>query len=65
MMLEDIKNSKAPELQVEKYEYASDGEAGPEKTIHESAMGTVTITDSSEIFLVPAPSADPRGLFIP
>lgn len=26
-----------------------------------AAMGTVTLTDSKDIFLVPTPSADPRG----
>lgn len=26
-----------------------------------AAMGTVTISDTKDIFLVPAPSADPRG----
>lgn len=27
-----------------------------------AAMGTVTISDTKDIFLVPAPSADPRGI---
>lgn len=45
---------------VDRYECVDD-ESG--KGVHQesAAMGTVTITDTKEIFLVPAPSADPRG----
>ena len=51
------------ETKVERYEVASDGETGFVKPVQESAaMGTVTITDLDEIFLIPAPSADPRGM---
>ena len=61
-MIDGIKESKAMETQVERYEIASDGETGFTKPVEESAaMGTVTITDLNEIFLIPAPSADPRG----
>ncbi|EGP86983.1 uncharacterized protein MYCGRDRAFT_43925 [Zymoseptoria tritici IPO323] len=44
---------------VDRYECVDD-ESG--KGVHQesAAMGTVTITDTKEIFLVPAPSADPR-----
>ncbi|KAJ4406537.1 hypothetical protein N0V91_004479 [Didymella pomorum] len=60
-MLEDTKTSKAMETKVERYEVASDSETGIVKPVQESgAMGTVTMTDLSEIFLIPSPSADPR-----
>lgn len=63
-MLDNIKDSKAMETKVERYEVASDGETGIVKPVKESAaMGTVTITDLNEIFLIPAPSADPRGWY--
>jgi hypothetical protein len=62
-MLNDIKDPKAMETKVERYEVVPDTEAGFVKPIQEpAAMGTVTITDLDEIFLIPAPSADPRGL---
>jgi hypothetical protein len=62
-MFDDIKDTKAMETKVERYEVASDGETGFVKPVQESAaMGTVTITDLNEIFLIPAPSADPRGM---
>lgn len=60
-MTNEFKESKTLETQVEKFEYASDGEAATQKTVQDAAMGTVTITDLDEIFLVPAPSADPQG----
>lgn len=47
---------------VEKFESLADDESygkGVQKT---SAMGTVTISDLNDIYLVPAPSADPRGM---
>ncbi|KAH6629615.1 major facilitator superfamily domain-containing protein [Boeremia exigua] len=56
-MPNDIKDTKAMETKVERYEVASDGETGIVKPIQESAaMGTVTITDLNEIFLIPAPN---------
>lgn len=61
-MHEDAKGSKAMETQVERYEVVSDTETGFVKPVQEpAAMGTVTITNLDEIFLIPAPSADPRG----
>lgn len=49
--------------EVERYEVASDSETGIVKPVLTSAaMGTVTITDLEEIFLIPSPSADPRGM---
>ena len=40
--------------EVERYEVASDNETGIVKPVPESAaMGTVTITDLDEIFLIP------------
>jgi hypothetical protein len=63
-MLDDIKNPKEMKTEVERYEVVSDAETGMAKPIQESAaMGTVTITDLDEIFLIPAPSADPQGLY--
>src|SRR5690242_10235316 len=62
-MIDNVKGTKAMETKVERYEVASDGETGIVKPVQESAaMGTVTITDLNEIFLIPAPSADPRGM---
>jgi hypothetical protein len=62
-MLKDIKDSKTMKTEVERYEVASDNETGIVKPVPESAaMGTVTITDLDEIFLIPSPSADPRGM---
>lgn len=43
---------------VEHHEIGVD-ESGEAKKI--ATMGTVTINDTEEIILVPAPSADPRG----
>lgn len=61
-MLDDTKDPKAMETKVERYEIASDSETGIVKPVEESgAMGTVTMTDLNEIFLIPSPSADPRG----
>lgn len=58
----DVKGSNAMETQVERYECVSDAETGFVKPVQEpAAMGTVTITNLDEIFLIPAPSADPRG----
>lgn len=44
---------------VEHHEIAVD-ETGEAK--QNATMGTVTINDTEEIILVPAPSADPRGI---
>jgi hypothetical protein len=62
-MVNNMKDPKAMETKVERYEVVTDTESGIVKSIQEpAAMGTVTITDLSEIFLIPSPSADPRGL---
>lgn len=46
------------ETTVSKYEVVDD----EIHKVHEAAaMGTVTINDTEDILLVPAPSADPRG----
>jgi hypothetical protein len=61
-MLDDIKTPKTMKTEVERYEVVSDAETGIVKPIQEpAAMGTVTITDLDDIFLIPAPSADPQG----
>lgn len=43
---------------VERCEVASDDMPEVEKS---NTMGTVTINDSQDLYLVPSPSADPRG----
>ncbi|ORY01676.1 major facilitator superfamily domain-containing protein [Clohesyomyces aquaticus] len=53
-------DKKDLETVVERYEIASDGEATCKTVQQLAAMGTVTITDLDEIFLIPSPSADPR-----
>lgn len=61
-MLENTKEIKPLETTVERYETISDGEVSAKVIQQPAAMGTVTITDTKDIFLVPAPSADPRGI---
>jgi hypothetical protein len=46
---------------VEKFEYLSQDEAHSKGAAQHDTMGTVTILHSSEVYLVPSPSADPRG----
>jgi hypothetical protein len=47
-----------------KIEYASGDEESVKNALNQSqTMGTVTMTDDTDVFLVPAPSADPRGHF--
>ena len=60
-MLENMKEVKPLETTVERYETVSDGEMSSKVIQQPAAMGTVTITDQKDIFLIPAPSADPRG----
>ena len=48
---------------VEKFETLSQDEAQSKNVARHQTMGTVTITDSNEVFLVPSPSADPRGTY--
>lgn len=50
---------KKVDATVHHYEDVEDGFAKIAK--QSDAMGTVTITDTKDIFLVPSPSADPRG----
>jgi hypothetical protein len=49
------------DVAVEKFESLSQDEAQSKHDARNQTMGTVTFTDSDEIFLVPSPSADPRG----
>lgn len=59
------KDAKSLEAAVERFEYLSTDEEQKKDCIHQSqAMGTVAITDDEDIYLVPAPSADPRGDFV-
>lgn len=55
MVLPDVE--KAP-LSVEKYEVA-DHELAEVRA--PGTMGTVTISDTTDVIMVPTPSADPRG----
>lgn len=56
------KDAKTSETAVERFEYlSSDEDQRKNGTFQTQAMGTVTITDEKDIYLVPAPSADPRG----
>lgn len=54
----DAKNMDKDVNMIERYEVVSDDMDGLKKT---TTMGTVTISDDSELILVPSPSADPRG----
>jgi hypothetical protein len=65
MMLGETKDAKALEATVERFESLNDDEMQGKGLTPSSAMGTVTITDLNEIYLVPAPSADPRGKLNP
>lgn len=59
-MADNFEASKDLKAVVERYE-SVDGEL-PGKPMQEpAAMGTVVITDMHNIFLIPAPSADPQG----
>lgn len=57
---------KEVETTVDRFETVSDDKDGITKVVvpQPAAMGTVTITDTEETFLVPTPSADPRGTSI-
>lgn len=46
------------DLVVEKYEVVGDDLV---KKTEKAAMGTVTISDTQDVILVPSPSSDPRG----
>jgi hypothetical protein len=61
-MMGDGKEDKVAEMTAEKFETLSAEEADGKDGLHQTqTMGAVTITDMEEIYLVPAPSADPRG----
>ncbi|OAG03860.1 MFS general substrate transporter [Paraphaeosphaeria sporulosa] len=54
------KELKPMETTVQKFENVSDEEMSTKAVPQGAAMGTVTITDMEDVFLIPAPSADPR-----
>ena len=57
----DTETKDVRPMLVERYESSSDGGEGAEAVTHQpAAMGTGTISDLEEIFLIPAPSADPQ-----
>jgi hypothetical protein len=63
-MADNTKDLKSSEMTVERFESLSTDEAQSKNALHQTqTMGTVTITDEVDIFLVPAPSADPRGKY--
>ena len=51
-------NIEKTETVVEKYEVRGDDVVKIPQT---GAMGTVTISDTKDVILVPSPSTDPRG----
>jgi hypothetical protein len=61
-MSHDHKDAKALEPTVEKFESLDDDESQGKTAQKPLAMGTVTISDMDDIYLVPAPSADPQGM---
>ena len=56
MVLPDVE--KTP-MAVEKYEVI---DHDLDKAQEPGAMGTVTLSDSTDVIMVPAPSVDPRGI---
>lgn len=46
---------------VDKYEVAGSDDESPKAVQEHAAVGTVQVTDDDEVFLIPSPSADPRG----
>jgi hypothetical protein len=61
-MADESKDLKSSEMVVERFESLSTDEAHSKNALHQTqTMGTVIITDEVDIYLVPAPSADPRG----
>ncbi|KAL5115153.1 hypothetical protein ACEQ8H_006989 [Pleosporales sp. CAS-2024a] len=60
-MATDVKDVKSSEPMVERFESLSADEAHGKHGLHRThTMGTVMINDDVDIYLVPAPSADPR-----
>lgn len=47
---------------VEHCENISDVEVGKHTAEQSAALGTVTLSDMADVFLIPSPSADPRGM---
>jgi hypothetical protein len=48
-------------IAVEHFESLSQDESQMKGAVPPGTMGSVAITDSTDIYLVPSPSADPRG----
>jgi hypothetical protein len=61
-MASEVKDAKVMEATVERFESLPGEEMKGKGLTPPAAMGTVNLTDLQEIFLVPAPSADPRGM---
>lgn len=55
------KDAKLLDVNVERFEYLSSDEESKNGLKKLQTMGTVTMTEDKDIYLVPAPSADPRG----
>lgn len=55
-------DNKSKESTVEHCETVSDVETGTNKVERSAVTGTVTLSDTADIFLIPGPSVDPRGL---
>lgn len=60
-MADTTKDAKPSEVNVERFEYLSTDEESKDGLHQSQTMGTVAITDDKDIYLIPAPSADPRG----
>lgn len=52
---------KKLETTVDKYEVASNDDDNVKVVQPHAAIGAVQVTDDRDIFLIPSPSADPRG----
>lgn len=60
-MADTTKDAKPSEVNVERFECLSTDEESKDELYQSQTMGTVAITDDKDIYLIPAPSADPRG----
>lgn len=56
----DQKSATPKDIDMVEHREIADDEMGGRRS--KATMGTVTINDTEEIILVPAPSADPRGI---
>jgi hypothetical protein len=63
-MATEVKDAKVMEATVERFESLHSEEMKGKGFTPPAAMGTVNLTDLQDIYLVPAPSADPRGMMI-